>query len=196
MPITAPPAFAGQQPNEKTLMIMHRHWLVFLRTLANFVLLGLVPGAIVVFLILTYHWSLASGSFSFTLLSMAAVIYYLFWWILLYGFWLDYSLDMFVITDQRVIDIEQTGLFDRTTAELDLSRVQDVTSEVKGFFPTMFHYGNVYIQTAGEKERFIFEQVPNPDQVVKTILSLTNLVEKKQTPALNPVPKQNPPVKS
>jgi hypothetical protein len=52
--------------------------------------------------------------------------------------------------------------------------VQDITSDIKGFFPTMLHYGDVYIQSAGEKERFIFEQVGQPDHVVRMILQMTN----------------------
>ena len=57
-------------------------------------------------------------------------------------------------------------------AEQRLYRIQDVTSEVKGVLPTIFKYGNIYIQTAGEIERFIFEQIPNPDQIRDYIIKL------------------------
>lgn len=123
-------------------------------------------------------WQLVSGTLSHAVLVMAGSIYYLFLWMLFYGFWLDYFLDYFVVTDKRVIDIEQSGLFSRTTAEQQLGRVQDVTHVVKGFWATMFHFGHVYIQTAGEKQRFVFEDVNEPDKVAAIILQHSTRAEK------------------
>jgi uncharacterized membrane protein YdbT with pleckstrin-like domain len=94
--------------------------------------------------------------------------------ILLYGFWIDYYLDTFLVTNKRVVDIEHEGLFSRTVAEQPIDRIQDVTSEMRGIVAHVFRYGNIYIQTAGTQERFIFENVYNPEHVVKTILSLTD----------------------
>ncbi|MEK7203085.1 MAG: PH domain-containing protein, partial [Patescibacteria group bacterium] len=56
--------------------------------------------------------------------------------------------------------------------------VQDITSEMKGIFGTFFNFGDVYIQTAGEKERFIFRQIPNPNEVVRKISNLAELKRK------------------
>ena len=81
-------------------------------------------------------------------------------------------LDVWTVTTDRVINREQNGLFNRVVSEMDLYRIQDVTAEQKGFFPTILHYGNVYIQSAGVKERFIFEQVPSPYRVAKIIQKL------------------------
>lgn len=88
--------------------------------------------------------------------------FYLFIWLFGLTTFLDYFLDVWIVTDRRIIDIEQKALFSRTTAELELRRVQDVTAEVEGFAATFLDYGNVYIQTAAEKERFIFKQIPHP----------------------------------
>ena len=100
-------------------------------------------------------------------------------WTQFYGQFIDYYLDIWVVTTKRIINVEQHGLFGRTIAETDLYKVQDVTSDIKGFFPTTFSYGFVHIQSAGETARFIFEQVPYPHLVRKKILQLVHADRKK-----------------
>jgi len=168
--------FPGRQPDENIVIVLHRHWFIFARHVIILFLLAGVPLAV------AYVWSqisvftLVAGSFSHTVVVMAAALYYLFLWILIYGFWLDYYLDIFIITDKRIVDIEQDGLFGRTVAEERLYRIQDVTSDAQGIMATTLHYGNVYVQTAGKTERFIFEQVTHPENVARTILELTDKI--------------------
>jgi len=50
--------------------------------------------------------------------------------------------------------------------------VQDATSEVKGKVATVLNFGNVYVQTAGEEKRFVFEEIPAPRQVASKIIEL------------------------
>lgn len=192
-----PDQFSGREPDEKIILVLHRHWFVFLGKLGLSLVLAVLPLAVGVILKIQAGWQLADGSFGFGLAVMALGLYELFIWMLAFGFWLDYYLDYFLMTDRRVVDIEQSGLFDRSVAELRLYRIQDVTSVVKGFWPTMLRYGNVYIQTAGEKERFIFEQVPHPDVVVKKLLEMTDKIDdqverpqRDKNGAVNPRPVQ------
>lgn len=87
----------------------------------------------------------------------------------MFSSFVDYYLDAWILTNEKIINIEQKGLFNRVISEQRLYRVQDITSELKGIIPTFLNYGNVYIQTAGEEERFAFKQVPAPYDVVKKI---------------------------
>ena len=68
--------------------------------------------------------------------------------------WLDYYLDMVVVTNERIVFVTQNALFSRKISELNMEQIQDVTSNVQGFFPTFFNFGEVLIQTAGERENF------------------------------------------
>jgi uncharacterized membrane protein YdbT with pleckstrin-like domain len=103
---------------------------------------------------------------------LGASIFFLYAWLFLFQSFIDYYLDIYIITTHRIIDIEQHGLFGRTTSELLLDRIQDVSSEVKGFTHTVLDYGNVEVQTAGEQEHFVFVNVPHPTHVAKRILEL------------------------
>jgi len=55
---------------------------------------------------------------------------------------------------------------------LKLTKIQDVTSEIVGVIPTLLSYGNIYVQTAAEKERFVFYQIPSPNEVKNQIVRL------------------------
>lgn len=168
--------FPGRQPDEQIVIVLHRHWFVFVRHVAVLVVLAAAPAVVIFIWSRIATFELADGSLSKTALIMAAALYYLFLWILIFGYWLDFYLDVFIITDKRVVDIEQSGLFGRTVAEQRLHRIQDVTSDSQGIIATALHYGHVYVQTAGQTERFIFENVAHPEKVAQTILKLTDAI--------------------
>jgi len=107
-----------------------------------------------------------------TLFVLGASIFFLFGFLFVFQTFIDYWLDVFIVTDKRILDIEQNGLFNRTVSELRMYRIQDVTAEIKGFTRTIFNFGNVYIQTAAEKERFDFVNISHPNDVAKMILEL------------------------
>lgn len=106
----------------------------------------------------------------FTLYVLLASAFFLGGWLFIFQSFIDYWLDVFILTDKRILDIEQGGLFSRTVSELRLYRTQDVTAEVKGILHTLLDYGDVYVQTAGEQERFHVRNIPHPNNVAKLIL--------------------------
>lgn len=112
------------------------------------------------------------------LIVMGGSAFFLFAWLFLFQSFMDYYLDIWVVTSKRVLSIEQTGLFARTVSELRLYRIQDVTSTVNGFAHTILDYGDMEIQTAGEKTRFIFEQIPHPTRISKSVLEYAELDRK------------------
>ena len=89
----------------------------------------------------------------------------------MYGFvlWTDYYLDVWLITTERLIDIQQRGLFDRTISELSLNNVQDVTIEIRGIIPTLLKFGNLKVQTASEST-FTINDAPRLYEAKELIL--------------------------
>lgn len=77
--------------------------------------------------------------------------------------WTDYYLDVWVITNRRIIDIDQKGFFRRENATMQLSKIQDITTSVDGFFATLIGYGMVRVQTAGFEREFVMYGVKNPN---------------------------------
>jgi hypothetical protein len=109
---------------------------------------------------------------------VGTLIYTMFVLIIFLTQFTDYYLDTWIVTTERIINIEQHGLFSRLVSELHLRDIQDVTSETKGFMETFMTYGDVYIQSAAEQQRFNFKNIDNPDSVKEVIL---RLVQEDQT---------------
>lgn len=164
-----------QSPNEKIIKVLRRDFFVLCKKVLFFIILSVAP--ILFMLIMTYNYpNLLSGDMSYPLVVLGISAYYLFIWLFLFFSFIDYYLDIWIITNERIVDIRQEGFFSRAIAEQRLDRVQDVMSESKGFFPTIFRYGNVNIQTAGAEQRLLLEEVPEPDNVREII---SKLVEEK-----------------
>lgn len=100
-------------------------------------------------------------------------IYTLFLALSLFLIFVFYYLNIGIITNIRLVDVDQRGLFSHVVTELHIDKIEDVTSEVEGVFGTIFNYGNVIIESAGATSRdFVFESVPNPAAVEKMVLDL------------------------
>jgi len=78
----------------------------------------------------------------------------------------DYRNDLYVVTDDKIIDIEQRPLgLSAKRREGSLDRIQSVNSTQVGFFAAVLNYGDVIIRTAAADEGYDFLTVPNPKQV-------------------------------
>jgi uncharacterized membrane protein YdbT with pleckstrin-like domain len=74
----------------------------------------------------------------------------------------DYRNDNYVVTNKRVVHEERVPLVRESRAEAPLRTVQDIQQTQEGLLASMFHFGNLIIETAGERGQVIFRQVPNP----------------------------------
>jgi hypothetical protein len=158
-------------PNEQIIKVVRRDFFILFKKLILLILLIILPFLFLAFLIYTQP-GLLTGDISYPLIIISLSAYYLFAWLFFFFSFIDYYLDVWIITSERIIAIEQKGFFSRTISEQRLYRIQDVTSDLKGILPTILNYGNVHVQTAAEIERFIFSQVPDPEGVRSIIIKL------------------------
>lgn len=150
------------------------HFVIFKIIMLYCLLLIIPPAVLVLTAVYLPEWLSEQAQIPIikTLFVLAASIYYLYVWIFMFRAWLDYYLDVWFVTTQRIVSIEQKGLFNRMVAEQKLFRIQDVHAEVKGIIPTFLDYGDVIIQTAGTEVVFIFREVPHPHQVARNLVKL------------------------
>lgn len=162
--------FPGQHENEKIILFLRRHWFIFVMRLL--LILASITALVAIYVFFSSINSNFRESVFYNLLLFGESLATLFIWNFFFILWLDYYLDAWIVTDERIINIEQRGFFVRKISELKLTKIQDVTSEIVGVIPTLFNYGNIHVQTAGEKERFTFLQIPNPNYVKNVIVEL------------------------
>lgn len=93
-------------------------------------------------------------------------------WVRFFATWSDHWLDAWIITDKRIIDIEQKGFFSREVSSFPLDRIQDVTYDISGIIPMWLHFGDVRIQTASITKDLVLRQVPFPDLAKERIMSV------------------------
>ena len=160
--------FPAQEESEKVFLLIRKHWFVYIIFWFLAFLMSIPAIGIIIYWIYNPDFSVLAGNI---IILGESVYLLLILALLLYGF-IDYYLDIYIVTDRRIVDIEQNGFFNRQISELYLREVQDVKAKVDGFFPTTLHYGQVIIQTAGKTENFTFDSVPHPYAVSKMIMDL------------------------
>ena len=161
----------GKLPGETIIKILRKDGFILFKKIILLVILVSLP-ILVGLIMINFYPNLLDGEISYPLIVSAVSGYALFIWLFLFFSFIDYYLDIWIITSERIIDVRQEGFFSRTVSELKLFQIQDVTSELKGFFQFIFRYGNVHVQTAGEVQRFAFSEIDNPEAVRDIIIKL------------------------
>lgn len=168
--------FPGQRKGEEIAFTLRRHPITLAPAalaLAFMVLLPIVFYAFFMSYVMRGFLYKPYGDIFFLL----TVIYYGFVWIIAFIEWLDYYLDILVITNKRIMNIKQMGLFHRVVSELELERIQDITSFVDGAVQTFFDFGNLEIQTASEENKIQPKAIPHPVKVRRKIMELCEALD-------------------
>lgn len=147
---------------EKVLKVIRRHWIVY-ALLATYFLIWLIIsiGLLAIFWtnIINIMWN---------------IIFWLFFWVFLYIEWLNHELDMYVITDNRVIWIDQISFLNRTVSECNLWQVQEVNSKTSGLFANILNYWTLSIQTAWNKTTLKMWFSPDSMQAARIVLNIVD----------------------
>lgn len=162
-----------QKSYEKIVLTARRHPVTFVPYIIFFLLLLIVPLGVYWLLnhsALNSYWQSPSG---YAVTIIIASVYFLSCILFFYTNFVTFHLDMWIVTNDRLLDMAQKNLFSRVISELDLYHIQDATSQVNGFFPSIFNYGDIVLQTAGAVDRFMFHNVANPNKLRELILDLS-----------------------
>jgi hypothetical protein len=130
-----------QDKNEKILLLVRRHVITNLKWVMIAVLLIVSP---LVFPIMPFFDKIP-GNFQF----MGIILWYLLTLALSLEGFLNWYFDMFIVTDERIIDIDFKNLIYRNVTSTKIDRIEDVTYTVSGAISSFLDFGNVMIQTAG-----------------------------------------------
>lgn len=154
-------AFPGQREGEEVELIFRRHMMTAWRGLIWLVFWGVV-GAIPMLLWrddqrMFFVWLGCLG------VGVAGLLY-------VYMLW---HFSYYLVTNQRVRQVRQKGLFRKTVVDLGLDKVQSISYEVPGVFGGMFGYGTLLLQTQVGNMRISMVRKPE-----KTYNILQDLVEK------------------
>lgn len=137
------------RPDEKVDIVIRRHWIAFAFLLIYF-LAGIFLSGVLLFVL-----PLSFGYF-------IIVCFWMYYLMFLYISWINYELDIFVFTNNRIICIEQKSFLNRAVAETTLDKIQEVNIETKGLLANIFDFGTLTIITAGSSPSFDMTYSPKP----------------------------------
>jgi hypothetical protein len=169
--------------NEKIVRIIRRHWLAFIIEII-FILLGAaLPYIALVFKKYFFSLSYIKPVVYFFSLPHIFLLSYVLWLelllIILFVAVSDHYLDVWIITDSRIIDIEQKGTFSRIVSSLRYDGVGDIVVVPQTTGEKIFSYGTVRIKRVGgtdsvgvalEQSDFILSEIRQPLKVKEVIL--------------------------
>jgi len=156
--------FVSKDPEEEIVLFLRRHWITNVGWIMVSLILLFAPMVLSGFPILSF----LPDSFQFIAVAI--------WYMIAVAYTLESFLGWFfnvcIITDERVFDVDFINLIYREITDADLDQIQDVTVRLGGAIRTIFNYGDVIIQTAGEVPRIEFTAIPNPDKAAKILREL------------------------
>ncbi|MBP9812309.1 PH domain-containing protein [Candidatus Gracilibacteria bacterium] len=150
--------------NEQVVMTLHRHWIILVYHFLYF-----ITFIITTWILLAYKGPIIE-LLRYEAIYWAGITIY---WIAFLTFilldWINDELDLFIITDSRVIGIEQISTLSRRVTECSLDRVQEVNANTAGVLQTLFGFGDVHIHTASETSNMIVNYAPDPIENARRI---------------------------
>lgn len=167
--------FDSQETGERIILLLRQHIIVLILPIITIILMIFAPiliGAGAVFFRI---------DFSSLLTGIQQLIIVVFWYLFIFAFaiykFIFWDFNIYILTNERIIDYDFRGILHKQTSFAKLGQIQDVTPKMIGFFSTFFNYGDIYVQTAGERQEFDFHKVPKPDEVSNRILEEVRLEE-------------------
>lgn len=127
--------FAGQRADEKVEFVFRRH-IIAMRKGFYAILICFALGSLP-FLIWQDNVDLlwiALGGLVFGLL-------------ILFYHWIGWYFSIYVVTNQRIRQSSQKGIFGKTVIDLNLDKIQNISYNIPGFFGEMFGFGTIVLQT-------------------------------------------------
>jgi len=153
--------FETRESEEKVILFLRQHPIVNIPWILITTLMIIAPSFVTNFELLQS----IPPNFKFVFL----LLWYLITIAYSYEKFLTWFFNVYIVTDERIVDIDFYNLIYKEVSDAKIDRIQDVTYNMGGVVRTLFNYGNVYIQTASEVPNFEFMAVPKPDKVVRVL---------------------------
>lgn len=154
------------QPEEEVLAFVRRHWLYFSMRMAGIVVAG-VGGTVlgVVLVAFTFAFTGILGIVAGVVIAAWAV----YWLVRGYFVWYRYQNDIWVVTNNRLVDSLRRHWFHHQMASTDLVDVEDLRVVRQGVLATVFDFGDVHCQTAGVVPNFVLSGIPRPARLLAIV---------------------------
>jgi hypothetical protein len=158
--------FPDQFDNEEVLYVFRKHPIVMRKGLV-WGSLGLLVGPLYT-LILTYTHTSNPPSMTFFYLSFIVSVALA--GLIFFPDWMSWYYSVFIVTDQRFIQITQKGFFHRSVVDMGINQIQMVNYEISGLQETLLGFGTIIMQTfVGD---LVIHYLHHPQKIQKHLLEI------------------------
>ncbi len=153
------------ESDEVVITTVRKHWFIITVELGVIILFGLAPVFLFMIVLALPAQSVIVNVFQ---TQTPLITFGLAAWLLMSTMaattsWTSYYLDLWILTDRRIILIDQVTYFNRKVSNFRLERLQDINVTISGLIPTLLNYGTLRAQTASASENnFISYNLPDP----------------------------------
>ncbi|MBI4302220.1 MAG: hypothetical protein HY664_06410 [Chloroflexi bacterium] len=144
------------------MALARRHWLYLYPRLILAVLEAVIPAAFLVGLVV---YTDRFEGLPRTVILVISALWLLYWAVRIYFIKYRYDNDIWVITDQRLVDSTKNHWFHLHISTTDLVDIQDMTITRSGILRTLFNFGDIECQTAGTVRNFSLTGIPKPAEL-------------------------------
>jgi uncharacterized membrane protein YdbT with pleckstrin-like domain len=158
--------FPDQFDDEEVLYVFRKHPVVMRKGLV-FGMAAWLVGPLYV-LILTY--TQPNNPPTLTLFGLALLGSIVLGTLIFLPWYISWYFSVFIVTDQRFIQITQKGMFNRSVVDMGLSQIQMVNYEVAGLQETLLGFGTIMMQTF--VGNLVIHEVHHPAKIQKKLLGI------------------------
>jgi hypothetical protein len=164
-----PKYFEDQFDGEEVLFVFRKHPIVMRKGLV-FGMAAWLVGPLYT-LILTYVYANNPSKFpSIAFFGYSFLFSVLLGCLILLPSYISWYFSVFIVTDQRLIQITQKGLFNRSVVDMGLNQIQMVNYQVAGLQETLLSFGTISMQTfVGD---LIIHDIHHPARIQKKLLEI------------------------
>lgn len=142
---------------ERIVDIAHRHVLVYKINAAKTGFFGLTLPLVL------YFFIFQDAEIFFGIWVFAGLVG------LLYHF-ITWYFDVWILTNFGVIDVDREGFFNMTSTRIEYHMIEGISYTIKGFWKTVFNYGDITIDKLGSKTSVILLDAANPKWIERKVM--------------------------
>lgn len=177
--------YENLEADERVIMFIGRHWVTMFR---SYIITGVV-------LLVPFVALAAFFFFSLTPLGLRYLLVGLWFWYcgVFYFFikqWYNWRSDVYIITNERIIDFAILGVFFKKAVDIDLDAIHEVTHQSGGgIIRGGIDYGDVIIRGTGKLEVHM-KNIPMPSKIALAIGEMIESRRASESPVAAPAATQ------
>jgi hypothetical protein len=161
-------------PDEVIIADIHKHWIglvgIWLVTVLSIVVIWLLASAASIYRdSVSESVHMAPSDITVAAIGLGVILTVL---ALLFGYVAAflYVNNRIICTSEKMVQIRYFSLFNRKVSQLSIGDVQDVTARKNGILATIFGFGKISIETAGEQDNYEFPLAEDAEEYCKIMV--------------------------